>query len=91
MAESQNIEWKQRWHDDYLKWVCGFANAIGGLIYIGKDDDGTVVHLDNYQKLLEDIPNKIRNYMGIICDIQLFGITTKSCGASHIKQIFLLT
>ena len=37
MAESQNIEWKQSWQDNYLKWVCGFANAHGGTIYIGKD------------------------------------------------------
>ena len=71
MPEQQNIEFKQSWHDDYLKWVCGFANAIGGVIYIGKDDDGKVVHLNDYEKLLEDIPNKIRNYMGIICDVQL--------------------
>ena len=28
-SESQNIEWKQSWHDDYLKWICGFANAQG--------------------------------------------------------------
>ena len=35
MSESQNIEWKKSWHDDYLKWVCGFANAIGGIIFIG--------------------------------------------------------
>ena len=26
MSEQQNIEYKQSWHDDYLKWVCGFAN-----------------------------------------------------------------
>jgi ATP-dependent DNA helicase RecG len=71
MPEQQNIEYKQSWHDDYLKWVCGFANAIGGVIYIGKDDTGNVVHLTDFQKLLEDIPNKIRNSMGIICDIQL--------------------
>lgn len=71
MSERQNIEWKQSWHDDYLKWVCGFANAIGGTIFIGKDDKGNVVGLPNYQKLLEDIPNKIRNAMGIICDVQL--------------------
>ena len=38
--ESQNIEWKQSWHDDYLKWICGFANAQGGRIFIGKDDAG---------------------------------------------------
>lgn len=71
MPEQQNIEYKQSWHDDYLKWVCGFANAIGGMIYIGIDDKGNVVHLTDYAKLMEDIPNKIRNAMGIICDVQL--------------------
>ena len=34
MAESQNIEWKESWRDEYLKWICGFANAQGGKIYI---------------------------------------------------------
>jgi len=43
MSESQNIEYKQSWHDDYLKWVCGFANAQGGVIFIGKDDNGKPV------------------------------------------------
>jgi len=71
MPEQQNIEYKQSWHDDYLKWVCGFANAIGGVIYIGRDDAGNVVHLTDYARLLEEIPNKIRNAMGIICDVQL--------------------
>ena len=77
MSESQNIEWKQSWHDDYLKWICGFANAIGGTIYIGKNDAGDIVHLDNYAKLLEDLPNKIRNTMGIICDVQLLDAAGK--------------
>ena len=31
--ENQNIEWKESWHDDYLKWICGFANAQGGKMY----------------------------------------------------------
>ena len=34
MDESQNIEFKESWRDEYLKWVCGFANANGGKIYI---------------------------------------------------------
>lgn len=71
MPEQQNIEYKQSWHDDYLKWVCGFANAQGGVIFIGKDDTGKVVHLADYARLMEDIPNKIRNAMGIVCDVQL--------------------
>ena len=38
MPESQNIEYKESWRDEYLKWVCGFANAQGGTIYIGIAD-----------------------------------------------------
>ena len=30
MPEQQNIEYKQSWHDDYLKWICGFANRPAG-------------------------------------------------------------
>ena len=71
MNEQQNIEWKQSWRDEYLKWICGFANAQGGQIFIGKDDDGNVVHLEDYRRLLEDIPSKVRNHLGIICDVNL--------------------
>lgn len=42
MPEQQNIEWKESWRDEYLKWICGFANAQGGKIYIGCNDDGHV-------------------------------------------------
>ena len=57
MSESQNIEWKESWRDEYLKWICGFANAQGGRIYIGTDDRGTVIGVTDCKKLLEDIPN----------------------------------
>ena len=71
MSEQQNIEYKQSWHDDYLKWVCGFANANGGVIYIGKDDNGKVVDVSDYKKLMDDIPNKIQNAMGITAEVNL--------------------
>ena len=70
--ESQNIEWKESWKEEYLKWICGFANAQGGKIYIGKNDDGKVVGVSNAKKLLEDIPNKVRDILGIIVDVNLF-------------------
>lgn len=69
MAESQNIEYKESWRDEYLKWVCGFANAQGGTIYIGIDDAGEVVGVQNIKKLLEDIPNKIQSGLGIACEV----------------------
>lgn len=71
MPEQQNIEYKQSWHDDYLKWVCGFANAQGGVLFIGKDDDGNIAGLDDYKKLMDDIPNKIRNAIGIMVEVNL--------------------
>lgn len=71
MPEKQNIEWKSKWKDEYLEWICGYANAQGGKIYIGVDNNGNVIGLDNYQKLLEDIPNKIRNAMSIVVDVNL--------------------
>lgn len=69
MAESQNVEYKESWRDEYLKWVCGFANAQGGCIYIGLDDNGKIVGVADCKKLLEDIPNKIKDTMGIIADV----------------------
>jgi ATP-dependent DNA helicase RecG len=71
MPEQQNIEYKQSWHDDYLKWVCGFSNAQGGVIFIGKDDNENVVGVADYKKLMDDIPNKIRNAMGITAEVNL--------------------
>jgi ATP-dependent DNA helicase RecG len=69
--EHQSIEWKESWQDEYLKWICGYANAYGGTIYIGTNDDGNVVGIDNAKDLLEIIPNKITDTMGIIVDVNL--------------------
>lgn len=73
MDESQNIEFKESWRDEYLKWVCGFANANGGKIYIGVENDAphNVVDLPDADKLMEDIPNKVRDVLGIMVDVNL--------------------
>jgi len=71
MPEQQNIEYKQSWHDDYLKWIVSFANSQGGTIYIGKDDNGNVVGVPDYKKLMEDLPNKIRDILGIMVEVNL--------------------
>lgn len=71
MAESQNIEWKESWRDEYLKWICGFANAGGGCIYIGVDDEGKVVGVQNGKRLLEEMPNKIQTNLGFLADVNL--------------------
>ena len=71
MSESQNIEYKSTWRDEYLKWICGFANAKGGTIFIGKDDNGKIIGVAEAKKLLEEIPNKARDVLGILVDVNL--------------------
>jgi len=71
MPEHQNIEWKESWHDDYLKWICGYANAHGGTLFIGKDDNGKVKGTSDSKMLLKVIPDKITHTMGIVADVNL--------------------
>jgi len=71
LAEKQNIEWKQSWRDEYLQWVCAFANTEGGTLIIGKDDKGLTVDLSDAKKHLEVIPSKIKSHLGIISSVNL--------------------
>ena len=73
LPESQNTEYKESWRDEYLKWICGFANAQGGRIYLGVNDAREVTGLDEKEahKLTEDVPNKVRDVVGIIVDVNL--------------------
>jgi ATP-dependent DNA helicase RecG len=67
--ENQNIEWKESWRDEQLKTICGFANAQGGSLFVGKNDHGEIVGLKDVARLLEEIPNKVRDVLGILVNI----------------------
>lgn len=69
--ECQNVEYKESWHDKYLAWICGFANAQGAVMYFGVNDEHEIIGLDNVDRLMEDIPNKIVTTMGIVVDVNL--------------------
>ena len=69
--ESQSIEFKSNWRDEYFKVISSFANCEGGMLKIGVDDRGNPIGLKNTDRLLEDLPNKIRNKLGIIPSIEV--------------------
>jgi ATP-dependent DNA helicase RecG len=71
MSEHQHTEWKAQWRDEYLRWICGFANADGGVLVIGRNDKGVAVGVPNVKKLLEDLPNKVRDVLGIMVAVNL--------------------
>ena len=77
MPESQNVEYKSSWRDEYLKWICGFANAQGGKLYIGIDDGGNVCGVADSKWLMEDIPNKVRDALGLFLEVNLLSEDSK--------------
>lgn len=85
--ESQIIEYKQSWRDEFLKEICGFANAQGGTLYIGVDDKGNAVGLQHAKKLLEDIPNQSVMTMGVMPNVNLLDKDGKEYISIEIKPI----
>ena len=73
MSEGQRLEWKTSWRDDHLKSVCAFANADGGTLDIGRDDEGGAVGVGarERRRLLEELPNKLRDLLGIVAAIEV--------------------
>lgn len=72
MIENQDVEFKKIWKDEWLEWICGFANTTGGLLYIGVDDNGKVIGLGNTaQRLLDKLPGKIKDSLGILTEVKL--------------------
>jgi ATP-dependent DNA helicase RecG len=71
MTESQKVEYKTIWRDEYLKWICGFANANGGKLFIGINDKGQIVGIPDAKRLMEDIPNKVVQHLGLAIETNL--------------------
>lgn len=84
--EKQDVEYKSSWRDEYLKWICGYANAYGGRLYVGINDKKEIVDVDDAKKLSEDIPNKIQNILGIVADVN---ILTDSAGSKDYLEIIV--
>ena len=70
ILESENTEFKAKLTDEIYKEVIAFANTDGGVIYIGVDDNGNVVGIDNVDDTYTRITNGIRD--AIQPDVTMF-------------------
>ena len=71
MKENQYTEFKESWHDEYVRYISAFCNADGGSLYIGINDSGEVIGLQYPEKLIEKLPNFIAQKTGIMPLIHL--------------------
>ena len=68
--ETENIEFKLQFTEDLYKEVIAFANTDGGVIYIGINNDGEAVGIDNVDENYTRITNGIRD--AIMPDVTMF-------------------
>ena len=66
MIEDDCTEFKSSWADKYHRNVAALVNTGGGRLYVGMDDHGDVVGVDDIVRLLKLIPDKIRTTLGIV-------------------------
>ena len=68
--ESERIEYKSQMIDDIYKEVIAFANTDGGVIYLGIDDKGNLIGIDNVDETYTRLTNGIRD--AIAPDVTVF-------------------
>lgn len=68
--ETENVEFKLQFTDELYKEVIAFANTDGGVIYIGIDNAGNAVGIDNVDENYTRITNGIRD--AIMPDVTMF-------------------
>ena len=68
--ETENIEFKLQFTDEIYKEVIAFANTDGGVIYIGIDNAGNAVGINNVDENYTRITNGIRD--AIMPDVTMF-------------------
>lgn len=61
MKESPTVEFKRELTDSVKREIIAFANTQGGELYIGVDDDGTVLGLENADKVLESVSSMLHD------------------------------
>jgi ATP-dependent DNA helicase RecG len=59
-GESETVEFKESFVDEALETIGAFANARGGILFIGVKDSGDVLGVQVGKKSLEDIANRIQ-------------------------------
>ena len=68
--ESENIEYKSKFTDEIYKTVIAFANTGGGRLFIGVNDNGKPVGIDDLDDTYTRVTNGIRD--AIMPDVTVF-------------------
>ena len=81
MLEDKNTEFKREYVEDIKKTLVAFANTDGGNLYIGIDNDGNAVEVNNIDGVMLQVSNVIRDAikpdLAMFCDITVETVQNK--------------
>ena len=81
MLEDKNTEFKREYVEDIKKTLVAFANTDGGNLYIGIDDDGNAVEVNNIDGVMLQVSNVIRDAikpdLAMFCDVSVETVQDK--------------
>lgn len=87
--ESENTEFKRELTDTFEKEVVAFLNSkTGGDIYLGVEDDGTVLGVDNPDKLQRAIIDRISNNI-LPATLGFFDVVTEELQGKTIIHVIV--
>ena len=87
--ETQQIEYKALWKDDYLKWICGFANAQGGILsVVGENHESDTNVTDNVtMNVVDNVVDKLserqKDIIKILSDSVVDNVVENATSLSH--------
>ena len=70
LYESESVELKEIYTSDLKKEIVAFANTNGGTIYIGVQNSGEIIGVDNADLVMQQISNSLRD--SIRPDVSMF-------------------
>lgn len=82
--KGSTLEYKRGWDEDIIPEIVSFLNSHGGTLFIGIDDSGEIVGVDDPDALLTEITNKIRDCISPIASMLIYSeIVTDPISGKH--------
>lgn len=85
-GESEALEFKAQWTEAILETAAAFANARGGTLLIGVDDDGNIVGIDLNEAALRTFSNQLVDSLRIQPSLEMHTIGDKQILAIEVAS-----
>ena len=91
LGEGSTVEFKRSLRSDLGREICAFANATGGVILLGVDDDGTVRGVEGHNRLKSQVQSVARSAdPPISVELESMRRSARRQGAVTARQALLL-